>query len=171
MTTGSTARKSAGRSRSPVGDAKVTAAGSGDSAYQRVYRMNPDVFIREVKSGAPAKKLGLVARDLGVAETRYADIIGVPRSTYARRLKDDAPLTKDETERHLRVMRMIGLVSNLVNEFGDPEGFHAAQWFGAWIEQPNPALGDTRPSEYLDTAMGAEIVEATILRMFTGAYA
>ena len=144
---------------------------SANDLFFHVYQMAPHEFIREVKRGTPAKDIGVVAKALGLPDTRYIDMIGLIRSTFNRKVKSDAMLEPDQSERHMRVMRMIGQLTGLINEFGDPNGFDAAQWFGTWIEQPNPALGNAKPSEYLDTAMGAEIVEATLQRMFTGAYA
>jgi len=144
---------------------------SSNEVFFNVFRMAPNDFIREVRRGTRAKEIGVVAKALGVPDTRYVDMLGLTRSTFNRKVKADEVLDRNQSERHMRVMRMVGQLTGLIKEFGDPKGFDAAQWFGAWIEQPNPALGNAKPAEYLDTAMGADVVEATLQRMFSGAYA
>ena len=169
--------KSGATSRSGIKTAKAAISHkahpsikSSNEVFFNVFRLAPNDFIREVRRGTRAKEIGVVARALGVPDTRYVDMLGLSRSTFNRKMKDDEVLDRNLSERHMRVMRMVGQLSGLISEFGDPKGFDAAQWFGAWIEQPNQALGNAKPSEYLDTAMGAEVVEATLQRMFTGAY-
>jgi len=37
--------------------------------------------------------------------------------------------------------RLIGQVQAMVEQSGNPEGFDAAHWLGAWLDEPLPALG------------------------------
>lgn len=127
--------------------------------------------IDRVKMGIPAQSVPTVAADLSLTTERYASILGLPKSTVARKIKNNEMLPQDQSERMLRVMRLIGLVERLVSDYGDPQGFVPATWFGHWIEQPNPALNGRQPSEFLDTATGAELVESLLNKMVSGAYA
>jgi hypothetical protein len=49
-------------------------------------------------------------------------------------------------------MAIAGLVrqaERLVRDSGGSEGFDAARWVAAWLNQPLPALGGKRPSEFM----------------------
>ena len=80
-------------------------------------------------------------------------------------------MSADEGERALGLARLIGQVTHVVQESGNPEGFDAATWTADWLEQPNPALGGKAPGQYMDTADGRELVSSLIARMQSGAYA
>lgn len=153
------------------GHKKCPLSKSSNDFFLHTYQMAPHEFIQAVRKGTPVKDIGVVAKALGLPDGRYIEMIGLTRSTFNRKVKIGAVLEPDQSERHMRVMRMVGQLMGRVNEFGNPDELDVALWFGAWIEQPNPALGSAKPSEYLDTAMGAEVVEAALQKIFTGAYA
>lgn len=170
--------KTVGKSRATIKSSKAASRHKPSHVSQisndlffHTYQMPPYEFIQAVRKGTPVKDIGVVAKALGLPDGRYIEMIGLIRSTFIRKMKTGAVLEPDQSERHMRVMRMVGQLVRQVNKFGNPEGFDVALWFGAWIDQPNPALGNTKPSEYLDTAMGAEVVEATLQKIFTGTYA
>lgn len=152
------------------GHKKCPLSKSSNDFFLHAYQMAPHEFIQAVRMGTPIKDIVVVEKALGLPNGRYIEMIGLIRPTFNRKMKTGEALEPDQSERHMRVMRMVGQLVRLVNEFGNPDGLDVALWFGAWIEQPNPALGNAKPSEYLDTAMGAEVVEATLHKIFTGAY-
>ena len=49
--------------------------------------------------------------------------------------------------------------------------FDAALWLAGWLDAPCPALGGQRPSDYLDTNEGIQVVRGVLARMESGAYA
>ena len=66
---------------------------------------------------------------------------------------------------------VVGQAEAMVKESGNPRRFDAAKWVGAWLEEPQPALGGKRPAELMDTAEGRGMVADLLARMQSGAYA
>jgi len=97
--------------------------------------------------------------------------IGLVRATVNRKLRDQQVLNQDESERVLGIARLVGQVSTVVQESGNPEGFDAAKWVAAWLDRPLQALGGKRPAELMDTADGRGIVSDLVARMQSGVYA
>ena len=59
-------------------------------------------------------------------------------------------------------------------ESGDPveiADFDAGKWLTDWMERPLPALGGSRPAEYMDTIEGQEMISRILAMMQSGAYA
>ena len=68
------------------------------------------------------------------------------------------------------VEKLINLVESMIN----PDycvDFDASSWVHQWIEQPLPALNNTKPMEYMDTIEGQELVINLLMKMQSGAYA
>jgi uncharacterized protein (DUF2384 family) len=78
---------------------------------------------------------------------------------------------RNQTVRQAGIDQLIDLVSRIVNESGNPEGFDAAAWTRSWIERRVPALGWRRPIEYMESEEGRAIVFQLIAQMQSGAYA
>lgn len=124
-----------------------------------------------VKEGVPAGLLVLISEDMAIPKDKLYATIGLARATVNRKLREQQVLSQDESERVLGIARLVGQVSTMVKESGNPEGFDAAKWVAAWLERPQPALGGRRPAELMDTADGRSIVSDLIARMQSGAYA
>lgn len=124
-----------------------------------------------VKEGVPAGLLVLISEDMAIPKDKLYATIGLARATVNRKLREQRALSQDESERVLGIARLVGQVSTMVKESGNPEGFDAAKWVAAWLERPHPALGGMRPAELMDTADGRSIVSDLIARMQSGAYA
>ena len=80
-------------------------------------------------------------------------------------------LTAEESDRLLRLVGLIKLVHGIVERAGDLDGFRASRWLGEWLERPCPTYGWKRPSEYLSSDKGLQLVEQTLMQMESGAYA
>ena len=52
----------------------------------------------------------------------------------------------------------------------EAKNFDTVKWLGQWIERPQPALGGSKPADYLDTPTGVEIVSKLLGAMRSGAY-
>lgn len=124
-----------------------------------------------VKAGVPAGLLTLISEDMAISKDKLYSTIGLARATVNRKLREEQVLSQDESERVLGMARLVGQVDQMVRESGNPEGFDAAKWLAAWLDQPQPALGGKRPSELMDTADGRGIVSDLVARMQSGAYA
>ena len=58
----------------------------------------------------------------------------------------------------MAIARLIAQADAIVQESGNSEGFDAARWVAAWLDEPHPALGRRRPSELMDTEAGRALV-------------
>lgn len=96
--------------------------------------------------------------------------LAIPVATFNRKVLRGDPLAPDESERVLGLWAMIDQVQRMVDESGDPTGFDAADWLSRWLSEPVPALGGSKPLEWMDTMEGQRVVRAIIARMQTGAY-
>ena len=124
-----------------------------------------------VKEGLPARLLTTLATDMHVPRERLYAWLGIARATANRKVKDDRMLSQDESERALGIARLVGQVGKIVAESGEPDGFDAARWTAAWLEEPNAALGGKAPGEFMDTADGRALVAGLVAQMQSGAYA
>jgi putative toxin-antitoxin system antitoxin component (TIGR02293 family) len=126
--------------------------------------------VEQVREGVPAELIELMSEDMGMPKEKLYAALRLPRATVNRKLQAKQTLNSDESERVLGVARLVGQVERIVREAGDPEAFDAARWLAEWLEQPNPALGRKRPSEFLDTADGRTLISDLLSRMGSGAY-
>nr|WP_295112575.1 antitoxin Xre/MbcA/ParS toxin-binding domain-containing protein [uncultured Caulobacter sp.] len=106
---------------------------------------------------------------MGVSATIQA--LGVSIATINRKAKNQAVLTKGESERVLGLAKLVGQVQAMVEESGDPEGFDAGAWTARWLSEPLPAFGGARPVDFLDTMEGQRLVSDTLAKLQSGAYA
>lgn len=159
---GATARKAAvGRKRLAVHEGNVW----------QLHTFDPIDRIAIVKNGLPAEVLPIIAQDLGYSREKLYRTIGVARATVERKVRQKKPLTSDESERALGIVQLVSQVARMVAESGSLEGFDAARWVAAWLDQPLAALGGRRPGELMDTAEGRAIVSKLVAQMQSAAYA
>ncbi len=145
---------------------------AGDSAsYVDISDFDLIERIGMVKSGLPARLLTTLADDMHVPRERLYAWLGIARTTANRKVKDDAILSQDESERVLGIASLVGQVQRIVHESGRTQGFDAARWTADWLEEPNDALGGRTPGELMDTADGRTLVSGLVARMQSGAYA
>lgn len=52
----------------------------------------------------------------------------------------------------------------------DAKGFDTGKWLEEWLERPQPALGDMKPSELLDTDEGGQHVLRLLGALESGSY-
>jgi putative toxin-antitoxin system antitoxin component (TIGR02293 family) len=86
----------------------------------------------------------------------------VPRRTFARRLKRREPLTVEETDRAIRLVRVAELAEKI---FGDKAKAHR------WLRKPKRALAQATPLAYLASEAGARLVEDMLYRIDSGFFA
>ena len=77
----------------------------------------------------------------------------------------------EQGERLIGMAKLVGQVESMITESGNPDGFNAAKWVASWLEKPSPALGGEKPSAYLDTVSGQEMISDLLAKIQTGAYA
>jgi putative toxin-antitoxin system antitoxin component (TIGR02293 family) len=112
-----------------------------------------------VEEGLSYGSLERLRRVLGVPASRFAELISVPTRTLVRR-KEAGRLQPDESDRLLRLSRIVGLALELFE--GELEASRR------WLLDRNLALGGPSPVELTSTDVGAREVENLIGRLEHG---
>lgn len=144
---------------------------AGAAALEELEQWTMLERVELVRAGVPAELLTHLADAMGISREKLYRMIGLPRSTGDRKVREGQPLDADQGERVLGLARLVGQVERMVGESGDAEGFDAAAWLAAWLDDPVPALGGRRPGELMDTAEGRTLVSRLLMQMQAGAYA
>ena len=79
-------------------------------------------------------------------------------------------IPQSSSERVIGLMSLIGQVEAMIAKNG-ATGFDSAKWLGNWLSKPLPALGGARPSTYLDTMAGQDLLGQLVAMAESGAYA
>lgn len=136
-----------------------------------ISRADPEQRIEILRTGFPASIVTELANSMRWSREHTLEVVRVKRSTAMRKIKMQARLATDESERILSVIDLIEQVQRMVERSGNPNGFDAAAWVAQWLESVNPALGGKRPADYLDTNEGIGIIRRLLAQMESGAYA
>jgi putative toxin-antitoxin system antitoxin component (TIGR02293 family) len=117
----------------------------------------------EIMAGFRAHSVAEVAQRFGVTPAAMAERIGVSRSTFHRKQKEDALLSGHESD---ALARHAGLLTQAIEVFdGDDEA--ARQWLNC----PQVGLGNAIPVECAKTTFGFREVEKLLTRIDRGVYA
>ena len=133
--------------------------------YEKPEALKP-LLVREgavamVRSGLPFSTLDEVAAAAGVGRLALARVIGLSSTTLARRRKAER-LTEEESDRLVRVARLVALVHDMM--LGD--GNAARRWLG----DPHELLEGESPLERASTEVGSREVEQLIGRIRHGIF-
>lgn len=123
-------------------------------------RRDEDALIGLVRAGLPYQSLEAIVSRYGISSSELLRTLRLPPRTLARRKKAGL-LSADESDRLARLGRIGGLAEEVL---GNPARA------GRWLREPNPALGDTPPLNWLDTDVGAKEVEQLLSRIAHGVY-
>lgn len=113
-----------------------------------------------VHGGLPAAVVRHLAESTGTSLRLLQEITHIDRSTFSRRLKRQALLKVDESDRVARVARIAALA---VEALGADVGLD-------WLRESNVALGGRVPLEMLGTDAGARQVEQILGRVEHGVF-
>lgn len=143
----------------------VQDASSVPHSYLILLGMKPEPSIKklgeEIKKGFPFKAFEDFQRVMELPAKEVASLIGMPMSTLARR-KEKGHLAADESERLLRLSRLVGLTVELF-EGDDKAARH-------WLSTPKRALDGASPLQIAETEPGAREVEKLIDRLEHGVF-
>ncbi len=115
--------------------------------------------IREaLRQGVPRNAFESLRDDLGVSTEEFAEILGIPTRTLARRTDRFKP---DESERLLRVGSVLQKALDVLEDKASAR---------RWMTQPKRALGGLTPLRCCDTEVGAREVEALLGRIEHGVF-
>lgn len=135
-----------------------------------LFKMSPVDRVRVVKRGVTATTVVRIAKATGRPKDRVIHLLGLPRSTVDRKVRNNERLPIDQGERVLGFLKLVGQVQSMVEESGDPTDFDAARWVSSWLERPVPALGGKCPEEFMDTTEGQQVVAGLIAGARGGAF-
>ncbi len=110
--------------------------------------------------GLPAAVVRHLAESTGTSLGELQEITLIDRSTFSRRIKQQALLKVDESDRVARVARVAALA---IEALGRDEGLR-------WLREPNMALGNRVPLGMLGTDAGVRQVEQIIGRIEHGVF-
>jgi uncharacterized protein (DUF2384 family) len=112
------------------------------------------------------------SRKLGVPAVRVFKFLGVPRATAAKKASAGDLIRGSGGQAAVGMIKLLGIAQEMVANSTAKEAhdFDAARWLGAWLEQPQPALGGQKPADLLDTPTGLDVVARLLGSIESGAY-
>jgi putative toxin-antitoxin system antitoxin component (TIGR02293 family) len=143
-----------------MGTAEIVEVLGGKKTFRRAVRSTDDLA-QLVRSGLPASTVALLATTLEVDRAQMAERLNIPSRTLSRRLKMKSRLTHDESDRTLRMARVVALAREVLGS--DEKASH-------WMSNPNRALGGRKPFDELDTEPGVRSVEEVLHGIAYGMY-
>lgn len=164
-------RVATGNGAPAVSVVQAMEGGDASAVYGDLYNASPLERLLLVKAGVPAGVLISLAQSMGVPRDVLYRWMGLARATANRKVKDDARLSQDESERALGILKLIGQVERIVADSGSAPAFDAARWTATWLDTANAALGGRKPGDFVDTVDGRALLSGLIGQMQSGAYA
>jgi len=140
--------------------AEIVEVLGGRKTFKRAVKSTDDLA-QLVRAGLPATTVALLAATLAVERAQMAERLNIPSRTLSRRLKLKSRLTHDESDRTLRMARVVALAQEVLGS--DEKASH-------WMSNPNRALGGKRPFDQLDTEPGVRSVEEVLYGIAYGMY-
>ena len=123
--------------------------------------MSTPQLIEQVRAGLAYSELEALQASLGLPMERLAAQVGLSRATLQRRKKSDAALSAIQSDRVVRLARLMGKAIDVL----DGEA-NARQW----LSTPQHGLGGATPLDYADTEIGAREVENLLGRIEHGVF-
>lgn len=135
----------------------------------RVLQAPPMQLLETERRGVSARFLTDMAKWMNVPFTHLAESIGIPKATAVRKQAKNDLIDGASA---IALARLLAIANEMVEDStaSRAQMFDAAQWFGKWIEHPQPALGGRKPSELLDTPTGVAMVTKVLGAIRSGAY-
>jgi putative toxin-antitoxin system antitoxin component (TIGR02293 family) len=143
-----------------MGTQEIVEVLGGRKIFKRAVRSSDDLA-QLVRSGLPASTVALLAATLAVERARMAERLNIPSRTLSRRLATRSRLTHDESDRTLRMARVVALAREVLG---------SDEKASRWMSNPNRALGGRKPFDELDTEPGVRSVEEVLHRIAYGIY-
>jgi putative toxin-antitoxin system antitoxin component (TIGR02293 family) len=142
-----------------------------DLSFANIYRVEPIDRIKLIRDGVPARYINVISDSMGITKETLFKFLNLPKSTIDKKSVANQILPIEHGERLIGMAKLVGQVESMIAESGNPDGFDAAKWVASWLEKPSPALGGEKPSAYLDTVSGQEMISDLLAKIQTGAYA
>jgi putative toxin-antitoxin system antitoxin component (TIGR02293 family) len=140
--------------------AAITAVLGGRKVLKRKVTSDNDLRVI-TREGLPVKTLPALAEELDVERRILAKVVGISDRTLSRRLASGSKLSAEESDRTMRVARVM---AQATDTFGNAE--KAAHW----LKAPNRVMDGETPLSLLDTDAGVKWVETILGRIAWGVY-
>lgn len=83
----------------------------------------------------------------------------------------ESPVAIPNSNIPLAVIDMLtAQVQKIVDESGNPNDFDSRAWLVDWLHSPIPALGGKRPTDYLHTSDGVDLISRMLVSLQAGTY-
>jgi putative toxin-antitoxin system antitoxin component (TIGR02293 family) len=115
-----------------------------------------------IRKGLPAASLEAVSRRMDQSAIATIESLGLAKRTIARRLHDRETLTSEESERVVRLARVLAEATKVLGSVVKAR---------SWLRRPNRALGGESPVHMLDTDIGTNAVLEELGRIEHGVFA
>lgn len=112
-----------------------------------------------VEQGLPLGSLTLL-RERGLTATEISEIVISPRTLKHRKARNE-PLSQEETDRAVRVARIVAMAGEV---FGNPGKALL------WLRSTDDRLGNRTPLNMLHTESGGRLVESMLWQLDEGIY-
>lgn len=113
-----------------------------------------------VEEGLPTEALEVAMEESGLGWKEIGELV-IPRRTFSHRKEKGQPLSPEESDRLVRLLRVMAKARET---FQNPEKAER------WLKGSNRALGGRSPLEALQTESGARLVENVLGRIAHGVY-
>ena len=140
--------------------AEIVEVLGGAKTFKRPVRSSDDLAA-QIRSGLPASTVPLLAATLSLQRAQVAERLLIPPRTLSRRLATKSRLTHEESDRTLRMAKVVALAREVLG---------TEEKASRWMSSPNRALGGRRPFDQLDTEPGVRSVEEVLQRIAYGMY-
>ncbi len=114
-----------------------------------------------IRKGLPANAFTSVAARLDMSVQATAESLGLAKRTIARRIERNQPLDAEESERLVRLARVLAQATVVLG---------SVEKARRWVVKPNRALGGEVPLQLLDTDVGAGAVLEELGRIEHGVF-
>ncbi len=140
--------------------AEISAVLGGQKTLRRKVTSDADLRLL-TRDGLPVGALPALAEELAVERKTLAKVVGISDRTLSRRLASSARLSAEESDRTVRLARVVALAA---------ETLGTSRKASLWLQTPNRALEGQTPLELLDTDGGVRSVETVLGRIAYGMY-
>lgn len=123
---------------------------------------SPLDFVTIIRKGLPSSSLESVSKRMDLSAIATVESLGLAKRTIARRLQEKKPLNSEETERLVRLARVLAQATEVLG---------SVEKARRWLQKPSRALGGEVPIKMLDTDVGATAVTQELGRVDYGVFA
>jgi putative toxin-antitoxin system antitoxin component (TIGR02293 family) len=139
--------------------------------YSHIFHSSPAARVGLIRAGVPAVEVKRLQEELDMPQAAFLQSMKLSTATLNRKVSKQENLSPEDSERIIGMAKLIGQVEEMVRQSGEPKGFDPAKWLAGWLQQPVPALGGSRPIDFMDTMEGQGMIADLLARMQSGAYA